>query len=139
MPDRTTGENKMSKLLDLMKKLGSDAALAAEYDKDAERVMQRAGLSDEERRAMVAKDYTAIKKLTGLEDGQFATNHTIKAYDEEPSTPPSDTWACSGRLPSRCCCWCLLVRRPGWPSRRPRPRSPRMCPQPLRRRARRAS
>src|SRR3546814_6457769 len=83
MPDRTTGENKMSKLLDLMKKLGSDAALAAEYDKDAERVMQRAGLSDEERRAMVAKDYTAIKKLTGLEDGQFATNHTIKARSEE--------------------------------------------------------
>ena len=72
----------MSKLLDLMKKLGSDAALAAEYDKDAERVMQRAGLSDDERKAMAGKDYTAIKKLTGLEDGQFATNHTIKAYDE---------------------------------------------------------
>src|SRR3546814_15011141 len=77
MPDRTTGENKMSKLLDLMKKLGSDAALAAEYDKDAERVMQRAGLSDEERRAMVAKDYTAIKKLTGLEDGQFADRKSV--------------------------------------------------------------
>src|SRR3546814_6173924 len=90
MPDRTTGENKMSKLLDLMKKLGSDAALAAEYDKDAERVMQRAGLSDEERRAMVAKDYTAIKKLTGLEDGQFATNHTIKAYDERSEEHTSE-------------------------------------------------
>lgn len=44
--------------------------------------MQRAGLSDVERRAMASKDYTAIKKLTGLADGQFATNHTIKAYDE---------------------------------------------------------
>ena len=72
----------MSKLLDLMKKLGSDAALAAEYDRDAEGVMRRAGLSDEERKAMAGKDYTAIKKLTGLEDGQFATNHPIRAYDE---------------------------------------------------------
>lgn len=72
----------MSKLLDLMRKLGSDAALAAEYDKDPEAVMQRAGLSDAERRAMVEKDYTAIKRLTGLTDGQFATNHSIKCYEK---------------------------------------------------------
>ena len=39
------------------------------------------GLSDEERRAMAEKDYGAIKALTGLEDGQFATNHSIIAYD----------------------------------------------------------
>lgn len=71
----------MSKLLDLMRKLGSDAALAAEYDKDPEAVMQRAGLADAERRAMVEKDYAAIKKLTGLTDGQFATNHSIKCYE----------------------------------------------------------
>jgi len=82
MHDRTTGENKMTKLLDLMKKLGSDAALAAEYDKDAEGVMQRAGLSDVERRAMASKDFAAIEKLTGLADGQVATNHESKAYDE---------------------------------------------------------
>ncbi|TYT24874.1 hypothetical protein FZO89_00470 [Luteimonas viscosa] len=72
----------MSKLLDLMRKLGSDAALAAEYDKDPEAVMRRAGLSDAERRAMVEKDYTAIKELTGLTDGQFATNHSIKCYEK---------------------------------------------------------
>lgn len=72
----------MSKLLELMRKLGSDAALAVEYDKDPDGVLQRAGLSDEERKAMVAKDYVAIKKLTGLQDGQFATNHTIKAYEK---------------------------------------------------------
>ena len=71
----------MSKLLDLMRKLGSDAALAAEYGKDPEGVMQRAGLSEVERRAMLEKDYATIKKLTGLEDGQFATNHTVKAYE----------------------------------------------------------
>lgn len=72
----------MSKLLDLMRKLGSDAALAAEYEKDPEGVMQRAGLSDDERKAMSDKDYAAIRKLTGLTDGQFATNHVIIAYDE---------------------------------------------------------
>lgn len=71
----------MSKLLDLMRKLGSDAALAAEYGKDRDAVLQRAGLSDEERKAMLGKDYEAIKKLTGLVDGQFATNHIIRAYD----------------------------------------------------------
>lgn len=72
----------MSKLLDLMKKLGSDAALSAEYLKDPEGVMQRAGLSDEERKAMLDKDYEAIKRLTGLKDGQFATNHSIRCYEQ---------------------------------------------------------
>ncbi len=72
----------MSKLLDLMKRLGSDAALAAEYGQDADAVMRRFGLSDEERAAMHDKDYDAIKRLTGLMDGQFATNHTISAYSD---------------------------------------------------------
>jgi hypothetical protein len=72
----------MSKLLDLMRRLGSDAALAAEYGKDPDGVMQRAGLSEEERTAMSKKDYAAIKALTGLTDGQFATNHVIRAYDQ---------------------------------------------------------
>lgn len=72
----------MSKLLELMKKLGSDAALAAEYEEDPDGVMRRAKLSDEERKALSTKDYDTIKKLTGLKDGQFATNHTVRAYDE---------------------------------------------------------
>lgn len=72
----------MSKLLDLMRMLGSDAALAAKYEQDPNEVMRLAGLSDEERKAMAAKDYAAIKKLTGLTDGQFATNHIIKTYDD---------------------------------------------------------
>lgn len=72
----------MSNLLDLMRKLGSDAALATEYEKDPDGVMLQAGLTEEERNAMLEKDYAAIKALTGLEDGQFATNHVIKAYDD---------------------------------------------------------
>ena len=72
----------MSKLLDLMRELGRNAALAREYETDAESVMKQAGLSDEERSALIEKDYDAIKRLTGLTDGQFATNHLIRAYDE---------------------------------------------------------
>lgn len=72
----------MSKLLDLMRELGRNAALAREYEADAESVMKQAGLSDEERRALIDKDYDAIKRLTGLTDGQFATNHLVRAYDE---------------------------------------------------------
>lgn len=76
-----TRGNDVSKLLDLMRKLGSDAALEAEYRKDPEGVVRRAGLTDEERRALLELDFAAIKDLTGLEDGQFATNHVVKAYD----------------------------------------------------------
>jgi hypothetical protein len=71
----------MSTLLDLMRKLGSDAALAAEYEKDPRAVIQRAGLSAEEQKAMLTGDYATIKRLTGLADGQFATNHIVKSYE----------------------------------------------------------
>ncbi len=71
----------MSKLLELMRNLGSDAALAAEYAKDPEAVIRRAGLTDEERRAMLDRDYGAVQRLSGLADGKFATNHIIMAYE----------------------------------------------------------
>jgi len=71
----------MSKLLGLMRRLGSEAALAEEYARDPDSVLQRAGLSEEEHRAMADRDYAAVKRLTGLEDGKFATNHTIKLYE----------------------------------------------------------
>lgn len=71
----------MSKLLGLMRRLGSDAALAEAYARDPDAVLQREGLSDEEHRAMAERDYAAVKRLTGLEDGKFATNHTIKLYE----------------------------------------------------------
>lgn len=71
----------MSRLLHLMKQLGADAALASEYARDARAVIARFGLSDEERDALLNKDYEAIKRLTGLKDGQFATNSTIRAFD----------------------------------------------------------
>lgn len=73
----------MSKLLELMRRLGSDAALADAYHKDPKTVLERAGLSDEEQRAMLEKDYDAIKALTGLKDGQYATNSTVKTCDDQ--------------------------------------------------------
>jgi hypothetical protein len=71
----------MNRLLQLMKQLGADAALNAQYHDDAAAVIDRFGLSDEERAALLQKDYAAIKRLTGLQDGQFATNTTVTAYD----------------------------------------------------------
>jgi len=64
-----------------MRELGADAALAQEYHNDPQAVIARYDLSTEERDALLGKDYAAIKRLTGLKDGQFATNSTVKAYD----------------------------------------------------------
>lgn len=72
----------MVTLLDLMRKLASDAALAAEYSKDPAAVLSRSGLSEEEQKAMLNHDYDSIKRMTGLSEGQFATNHIIMAYDK---------------------------------------------------------
>ncbi len=72
----------MSKLLSFMRQLGKDAGIVSEYDKDPDATMKRFGLSDEERKAMIDKDYEAIKRLTGLVDGKFATNHIVLAYDK---------------------------------------------------------
>lgn len=71
----------MSKLLDLMKQLGKDAALAAAYEKDPNAVIARAGLSKAESAALIGCDYTAIKQLTGLKDVSYAINTVVKAYD----------------------------------------------------------
>lgn len=72
----------MSKLLEFMRNLGRDAVLAEEYARRPEVVMRRAGLNAEERKAMLAQDYEAVKALSGLKDGQFATQQIIFAYDE---------------------------------------------------------
>lgn len=75
----------MANLLRLMKQLGADAALSREYESDPAAVIRRFQLNDQERDAMLNKDFAAIKRLTGLKDGQFATNSTISAYDSDPA------------------------------------------------------
>jgi hypothetical protein len=71
----------MTALLRLMQRLGADPGLCDEYERDPGGVIARFGLSATERDALLGKDYEAVKRLTGLQDGQFATNSTIKAYD----------------------------------------------------------
>lgn len=73
----------MSNLLRLMKDLGADARLCDAYRADPKGVIARYGLSDAERDALLGHDYATIKQLTGLKDGQFATNSTIRAYDTD--------------------------------------------------------
>ncbi|GJM07897.1 MAG: hypothetical protein DHS20C11_01730 [Lysobacteraceae bacterium] len=71
----------MSKLVDLMKDLGQDASLANEYQNDADGVMKRYGLSDEECAAMKSCDVDKIKQMSGLSDVHVTTNSTIKAFE----------------------------------------------------------
>ena len=71
----------MSSLFRLLRQLGADANLSREFHQDPAAVIARYDLTVEEREALLSKDYAAIKRLTGLKDGQFATNSTISAYD----------------------------------------------------------
>lgn len=70
----------MSKLVDLLKNLGSDAELAAAYERNPESVLDRFDLAAEERQALLDGDVDRIKSLSGLSDVHM-TNSTIKSYD----------------------------------------------------------
>ena len=52
------------------------------FTRDPRRSCGARGLSGEYK-AMLDRDYAAVKRLSGLEDGKFATNHIILAYDED--------------------------------------------------------
>jgi hypothetical protein len=71
----------MSNLLQLMKELGADAMLGDEYASDPQSVIRRFGLNAEERRALLDLDMEAVKRLSGMENGLYTTNITIKAFD----------------------------------------------------------
>ena len=60
----------MSKLLELMRELGRDAALASAYEANPEAVMQQAGLSDEERRALMVQTFLPRPKRN-LQSSQY--------------------------------------------------------------------
>lgn len=71
----------MSGLKQLLIDLGKDAKLQDEYQKGPEKIMRRYECTDEEVKAMLAKDVDGLKRLSGLENLQ--SNHTIKSYDNE--------------------------------------------------------
>lgn len=70
----------MEALKQLLKDLGSDAELAAEYEKDPDGVMKKRGIPDEARKAMISKNLDEVRRLSGLRDVHLI-NSTIHAHD----------------------------------------------------------
>lgn len=69
----------MSGLKQLLIDLAQDAELQEEYESAPEKTMQRYELSDEEIKAMLAKDVEALKRLSGLD--KLKSNGHVQAYD----------------------------------------------------------
>jgi len=70
----------MDALIRLLKDLGSDAELAAEYEKNPDEVMEKRGLSEEARRAMKSKDLDAVRRLSGLREVHLS-NSSVQSHD----------------------------------------------------------
>ncbi|MDZ7791793.1 MAG: hypothetical protein U5L08_15120 [Xanthomonadales bacterium] len=70
----------MEALRKLLKDLGSDAKLAAEYERNPDEVMKARGLPEDARAAMKGKDVEAVRKLAGLGEVHLS-NSTIKCHD----------------------------------------------------------
>ena len=69
----------MSRLAELLKELGQNADLQAEYVKDPEAVMARYDLEEEEVKAMLDKDVKKVQELSGLSN--LKSNGSITAHD----------------------------------------------------------
>ncbi|WKE63907.1 hypothetical protein PVT67_09355 [Gallaecimonas kandeliae] len=68
-------------LLDFLKQLGSDAALAEAYKRDPKGVLAKTGLSDEEKDALLAGDTEQVKLLAGS-DNVNMIDSIIVTYEE---------------------------------------------------------
>ncbi|MEA5445394.1 hypothetical protein VCB98_06140 [Gammaproteobacteria bacterium AB-CW1] len=71
----------MSKLADLIHRLGEDAELESRYEKDPEAVMAEFELSEEEKKALAAGDLDEIRRLTGLSNIEKTSRAIIRSYD----------------------------------------------------------
>jgi len=71
----------MSKLVKMMKDLGKDADLEREFEGDPDAVMDRYGLSDDEKGAVKSGDVDKIRSLSGARNVS-TTNTTVKCYDD---------------------------------------------------------
>ena len=60
----------MSKLLNFLNSLDSDAAALAEFQKDPKSTMTRAGLSATEQQAIISGDKSALAKLAGIDESK---------------------------------------------------------------------
>ena len=70
----------MSKLAELMKNLGSDAELAKAYEENPQKVMEEAGLSEDEMKLLQEGDLKKLEDSTGVGSCQKIKT-IIKAYD----------------------------------------------------------
>ncbi len=70
----------MSRLPELLRELGKHADVYEAYIKDPHAVMDRYDCTDEEKKAMLAKDIEAVKRLSGMDN--LVSNHSIKAHEK---------------------------------------------------------
>lgn len=71
----------MSRLRELLVDLGKDAKVHDAYIADPKSVMADYGLTDEEIRAMLAKDLDAVRRLSGIDELQ--SNGVISAHEDK--------------------------------------------------------
>ena len=69
----------MSGLTDLLRALGSDAALEKEFHENPEAVLGRFEIDEKTRQALMAGDVSLLSKLAGLKDVSLS-HGTIKSY-----------------------------------------------------------
>ncbi len=69
----------MAGLKQLLIDLAQDAKLQDQYEEAPEKIMNLYKLSDEEIKAMLAKDLEALKRLSGLDE--LKSNGHVQAHD----------------------------------------------------------
>lgn len=70
----------MATLNDLLNDLGTNAELAASWEKDPEGVMAGYTLSDKEKQALLDGDVETLRKASGMESLHM-TNSTISSHE----------------------------------------------------------
>ncbi len=70
----------MSRLTELLKELGKHADVYESYNKDPNSVMDKYGCTDEEKKAMLAKDVETLKRITGMDN--LVRNQSVSAYEK---------------------------------------------------------
>ena len=73
----------MSKLLNFLNSLDSDAAALTAFQKDPKSTMERAGLSATEQQAIISGDKSALSKLAGIDEAECK----VAVFISPPSTP----------------------------------------------------
>lgn len=75
----------MSKLLDYLNHLDKDAAAREAFSKTPHDAMEKFGLNDAERQALLSGDKTAIAKLAGIDECELPVPQIPNVdYDDTP-------------------------------------------------------